>query len=280
MRVVVLIFILLLASCRAVPVAEDLNQTEANQIVALFNTRGIASYSKRETSGKPVYSVEVDRSYYALAKNLLAERNLPGPRKAGIDELLEPQGFLPNTREMEALRLDHALAREVEEVIVVHPLVTNVKVIVRNHSAQQPSERGASIFVETVSGNVLDRSELIEIVARALPGISKDKIYIKSESLVAEDNTTVEQGLYNKEGKLVRVALVPFLFNWHVPESDYNAMVIVLIICFIILAMIGGLVGYWFGYYQHSKNYIDMGLPDMGPRSLRLERVNRDMPEV
>lgn len=281
-RLTLTLFILFaLSSCRAVSIADDINQTQANQIVALLHSHGISAYARHDSAGKDKYSIEVDRSYYSQAKTLLAEKNWPGPIKPNISELTASRGLIPNSREMESLRIDNARAVEVEEILQAHPSILMAKAVVHFSAASEDSQRGVSIILQTRNGSNLNKADIEKIVAHVLPGVSSEKILVDIQEEVKPDSGQEIVGVLNDDGKVQKVPLVPFLFNWKVPEDDYNAMVYILITCFALLAIIGGLIGYWFGYYMHSKQFLDVGgIPDLSARSLRLDKPSREMPEV
>jgi type III secretory pathway lipoprotein EscJ len=275
-----LIILLCFSSCRAVSIADNVDQNQANQIVALLNSRGISSYARKDSGGKDSYSVEVDQAYYAQAKTMLVEKDLPKKAQVNLSELMAPQGLLPNSREIEAIRIDQALALQVESILLAHPAVAHAKAVVRNSSVESEGNKGASVVIQKLSSSNLASADVLKIVHRVLPDISEQNILISVEEETKGQITGEVQGVYNKSGNLSYVPLVPFLFNWRVPDTDFNAMVFVLIGCFLVLGLIGALIGYWFGYYHHSRQFIDQGLPDLTARSLKIERSVRDMPEV
>lgn len=269
-----------LSACNNVPIAEDLSQSEANQIIALLASNGIYAVSSKDAGGKPKYDVEVNKSFYTQAKTILVEKSLPNADRQSFSEIIEARGLLPNSREMEALRLDHALALELEETLNSHPSIVNAKVIVRSHSVPDASGRAASIVIKERGDRSVSREEVQSVASKALPGIALESIVINiSKEYIGGESFSV-QGAENKEGKVISVPLTHFLFNWKVPESDYNAMVMVLIICFLVIAILGGLVGYWYGYFKNSKVMLENGLPDLNLRApLRIDRVDKG-PEI
>lgn len=278
--IILALLLLLIAGCSSVPVAEDLDQFQANEIISLLNAQGIASSATREASGRGKYSVSVEKTYYTQAKTLLAERGLPSPTRPTFEELVQPRGFLPNSREVDALRLDHALAIELENALAAHPGISSAKVIVRSRTVMSGQDPTVSVILQERVGKELNRDDIAILVKRAVPGVKREDVFITSTKEPQNDKNQASIGLYQGHGELLRVPLVPFLFNWRVPEDDYNAMAIVLVICFLILAFIGGLVGYWFGYFYNLKNSVDQPFSDHGIRSLRLDRAGRENSEV
>ncbi len=272
---------LLLQSCNKVMIAEDISQNEANQIIATLARHGIFASSTREDSGKPKYSVAVDNSYYIEAKSILVEKSLPKLDKTSFLDIVESRGLLPNSREIEALRVDHAMAVELEEVLNSHADIRIAKAVVRSHVSDGLSERAVSVIIQEKAEKKINPEEIQNIINTAVPGSKPENIVlnITQESVFnsnEQDSKISEKGILRKDGKEIYVPLTHFLFNWKVPESDYNEIVIIMIICIFVIAIIGGLVGYWYGFFKNSKFLIENGLTDLSARTLRIDRNDRN----
>jgi type III secretory pathway lipoprotein EscJ len=265
-----------LSGCNNVRVAEDVSQTEANQIISELSKHGIYAVSTKTDATKPKYHVEVNNSFYTQAKSILVEKSLPKEGdKASFVDLVEARGLLPNSREIEGLRLDHAMAVELEEALNTHPDIAGAKVVIRSHETETGSGRAVSVIIQEKADRTIDQANIKEIVKKTVPGLSDENIILtvgKASSASAEGGL-VQHGV--QEGSEVFVPLTHFLFNWQVPEADYNAIVIVLIICFFVIAILGWMMGFWYGYFRNTKHIIEGGLPDLTMRNLRLDRPER-----
>lgn len=277
-RLFVVVGLLLVAGCNSTPIAEGVSQTQANQIVALLNNHGIAAQSSRDTGGSK-YTVEVRRSYYSQAVSLLTEKGYPREEKLTFNELTAQQGFLPSSREMEALRLDHALAGEVEELLESHPAVTEAKVIVRLNSVKENADSGVSVLVQQRFERALQKEEVADIVARAVPGVQRQNITVSLHVLPPEQQIGPNEGVQNVNGKVSRVPLISFLLGWRVPEDDYNGFALTLIGCFVAMVVVGAVAGYWYGYYHQSKHYFEGEPLDGMQPALKLDKPRRDLTE-
>lgn len=268
---------LLLSGCNTVPVAEDVSQSQANEMVAILNDHGISAVASRESGGKGKYSVDVKRSYYSQAVSLLHEKGLPGERKPTFGELIAQNGLIPNSREMDALKLDHALATEVEEMLQNHPGIAAARVIVRLNFLKTAQEPAASVIVQQKPGAGISPEQLAPVITQIIPGIKNENVSVTVVSAVADDEVSGSEGVFNIKGKVLRVPLAPFLFFWRVPEDDYTQIVLILFGCVAVVACVGAIFGYWYGYYQHSKQYFDTTLPEVVPRAPKYDRVRRDV---
>lgn len=267
-----------MVACSSAPIAQDIAQSQANEIVALLADNGISAVAQKGSGGGARYSVEVDAEYYTRAISLLHRHGLPGEVKRSFNELVAPQGLIPNSREMESLRLDHALATEIEEAVSNHPGVASVRVIVRASFLKDKSEPAVSAVIQQKPGAALNAEALTGVIQRAVPGMRPENVFVSMESapaLSAGDGGL--EGVVNVGGAVVRVPLVPFLFG-RVPKDEYKLFTFGLVGCLVLLGCVGGVLGYWWGYYHRAKPVFDDNDPDA--RHLRLDRVRRDLPEA
>lgn len=268
---------MLLSGCSSVPVAEDISQSQATEIVAILSDHGISAIASRESGGKGKYSVEVKRSYYSQAVSLLHDKGLPGERKSSFNELISQNGLIPNSREMDALKLDHALATEVEEMMQNHPGIASVRAIVRLNFLKNNQEPAVSLIVQGRPGATVNSDDLVPLVAQIIPGIHKEKVSITIAPVAPDEKLSGSEGVFNDNGKVLRVPLAPFFFFWRVPEDDYAQIALLLFVCIAVVSGVGAILGYWYGYYQHSKHYFDTTLPEIVPRASRAERARREI---
>jgi type III secretory pathway lipoprotein EscJ len=247
-RLLSLALLVCVTGCDGVPIVEDVSQEQAREVVAVLNAEGIHASANRKTGGGGKYSVEVSQKHYVKANDLLHARGLPRPLKATFEELVAQKGFLPRSREMEALSLDHALALQVEEMVSHNPAVVKAKAIVRFNSVPEGGEKGVSVAVQERSPGRVSRDEITEISRRVVPGIRPDQVWFsvhKSEETGGKEIAKGER----------RVPTAPFLFGIaDVSEDDHVALSFTFIGSIIIVAFAGGLVGYWYGLtYSATK---------------------------
>ncbi len=278
--------VLSVSGCSGSPIAQDLTQNQANEIVAVLNNSGISAVAQRESGSKGKFSVEVRRADYSQSVTILHERRLPSEARATFSELVSPSGLLPNSREMDALRVDRALATEIEDLLSVHPNVFRARVIVRSHFLKEAIEPGVSIVIQERIGRGIPEKEVRDVVAKVLPGVKDTDIVLSIYPALAEQHTSFSaEGAVQAGGAVVRVPLTPFLFFWRVPEDEYVQIVAVIAGFLVLVAVVAAIVGYWYSLYQHSREYFESSLPDlMSPRAQgRLPRPktesNQDLEE-
>ncbi len=276
--VVAVIAVVVMTGCGSTPIAQDIAQNQANEIVALLADNGISSAARKSSGGQGRYVVEVDAEHYTQAISLLHRAGLPGEPRRSFSDMVMPQGLIPNSREMESLRLDRALGVEIEEALQNHPGVASARVIVRSSFVKEGGEPGVSAIVQRhVDANV-NIEALTGIIARAVPGIAPERIMVALETATSQPSGVASvEGAVNAAGSVVRVPLVPFVFL-RVPKDEYNYFVFGFVGALVVLCGVGAVIGYWFGFYHRTKPGYDEDMVD--PRQLRLDRSRRDVPEI
>ena len=270
--------VLFCVSCSSVPVAKDLSQRQANEIVAVLNSVGINSIAVRDSSGGRVkYTVEVRKGFYSQAVGILHEKGLP--EEDLFTEMIEQKGIIPNSREVEALRLDHAAAIEIEQLLHNHPGVSSARVIVRLNSLKENAPASVSAIIQERAQQNLNRDELTAIISRTVPGIAPENVSVWVSPADTTEMITGKFGVLNQKGKVITVPLVPFLLAWRVPDDDYDEIALALISFLLIMGLVGAIIGYWFASFQKSKLSFHDELPDAMPRALRIDRPGKDMTE-
>ena len=250
--VVALLSILLLTSCNQQDIAEDLNQKQAHEIIALLNSYGITAESQKGRGSNATFAVSVRSSHYQQSVSLLHEKNLPSPTEPSFEDLIAQKGFIPNSKEIESLRLDHAMAREIEEVLENHPEIISTKAIVRLNFLEVKDNAGASLVVQTKEGSRINSIAIRQIASGILPGIDQERINISVSTEAVKNTELTPLGVKNENGTTMAVPLVPF-FIWLVPEAELGSMIIILCILLALAVSIGLFLGYLLVYFRKSK---------------------------
>lgn len=243
---VVVLFTLALAGCGSTPVADDLAQREANEIVAVLRERGITgSVSKGRGSGR--YSVSVASAKYGEAASVLSRLGLPGERRATFQEMTATSGIIPSSRAVENLRLDRAIAAQIEDLLQARSDVYATSAVVRRHVAgsEKPS---VSVIVQRLPGATLTPDEVRDIAAHAVLGVSKEDVFVSiGDSPRFKDAAGRD---LPQEG----ADLVPFLLLWQVPRDHYNSLAGVVVVLLVIVAALSGLAGYIIGQFAWIRS--------------------------
>lgn len=174
--------LLVLSSC-TVPVAADLDEAEANRVVALLTSTGIAAEKGTERGESGRFRVEVPRDDGTRAASVLGDEGLPAEKKHGVLDALGSNSLVPSrTAEHERLLagvsgdLEHTLmgvdgtvsARVHLAVPRADPLTDgtgappSASVLLRHHGAHCP----------------LAPADIQRLVAGAVPGLSPERVSV------------------------------------------------------------------------------------------------------
>ncbi len=268
--------------CESRDIAQDLSQREANQIVTLLNDNGIVAFSERQKGGKSSYSVSIDSDLYPQAVSLLHRHNLPAEKRPSVADIVGSSGFLPGSREVEALRLDYALSTHLEEVISAHPNVERVRASVRLHTVVNGQMPAAGLIVQLKEeGKGPNIDQMIQIAQKAIPGIPADRIsIITSGSKINTEVGAEESGvLATQSGGVKKFPLTRFLGFWQVPQQHYTSLALTLTAIVLIVGVAAAGLGYWTCMYQKTRDGIETNMPELLPRSSRNERRKPEIEE-
>lgn len=277
LKVVLLVLLLSLSACDTSPLAYDRTQRQANEIVAVLNANGITALSEREGSGRGKYRVSVNADQYTPAVAILHDKGLL--RESEFDSLVQERGFLPNSRELEALRVDRARAVEIEEMLQNHPAILSSKVVVRQDYPSNNPQPSVAVIITVRAGYTLSREEIKSIITRVVPGIRDENVAIQIPDTGSLGNVFTVEGANNQGGRVVRIPLVGFLFGWRIAQDDYNGLALTFL-CFLgLVGLLAALLGYSYGAYRRSEPDLSSTLPEPAVRSGRIDRVVKNIAE-
>lgn len=277
-RVILLLLLALaVAGCNSMSVAGNIDQAQANEIISLLHTNGISAVAEKETGGRGQFNVVVRKQQYSEAVTLLAKNGYPREPRKSFSELIAQRGMIPASREVEALRLDHALAVEIAELLQNHPGVSSARAAVRSNFVNEEALPSIAVVIQSKGDTPPEAQEIMEIVSRLVPGVKPDGVKITIGDAAPTALTNSNEGVFNDSGHVYRAPLIPFIF-WRVPEQDYQGLMLL----FIGVIVATGLAGYFMGYWSSSARSArhDTGeLVEGAAKALRIERGRKNLPE-
>ncbi|MCI5066148.1 hypothetical protein MRY87_10525 [bacterium] len=272
-----------LTGCSEQPVAEDLTQEQAREVVAVLSERGIASSFERERRGSDEYTVAVSTGLFSEAVKVLHETGVPERSREAFTKSLSSSSFLPDSRLVEAMRLDHAKSLQIESLLENFPQVISAKVVVQFYADRLPrtpgrssllraeedpfdeeavtgsapesrkkarrrsrSEHGASVVLKTAAGERISAEEVQNLIRSVIPGLSRERIHISLAPLPVA-SPEGEEGVAGQSEEST-VALQDFLFGWRVAREDYLGLALSLFGTVLLFGCAGLFGGYWYGY--------------------------------
>lgn len=179
----------LAAGC-AVPVAADLDDPDANRVVAALESAGIAAEKTRDPGTDARYRVDVPRAEAARAAAVLGEQGLPPRKTPGVLDALGTSALVPS-RTAEHERLLMGIAGELERTLASAPGVTSARVHLavprQGALAGDPAAKPtASVLVQyRGKASPLSDSDIRELVTHAVSGLDAEHVFVASVAVPA-----------------------------------------------------------------------------------------------
>jgi len=138
-----------LQGCKEQVLYSQLNEQEANEMVALLYASGLPASKIGEKGG--VYRVDTSTEAFAGAMAVLQSHGLPRKRFSSLGEVFAKEGFVSSPLE-ERARLNHAVAEELSHTLtrIDGVLVARVHLAVpeKEHLAEKTQASSASVFIK------------------------------------------------------------------------------------------------------------------------------------
>ena len=214
-----------MTACKEEIVARNLDQKQANEIVSVFSKFKISSKVTKDINSKKLLMIKVARDDYEEAASILTVKGLPKDKGASFSEVISHHGILPDSKRMEDLRLDKALALEIEDTLAKINEFSNVSVVVRKEYLGELAKPQVSVLlISNVEDEYINYDNVFDIIQTAIPGIEKDniKIIVEMESNNDLLNGNFAKSLDKDNPKLIR--LEKFLGKFNVSKDDYSRL--------------------------------------------------------
>lgn len=172
---------LMLAACGDQEVYGQLQETEANEMVAALRRADIAAEKSR--SGEGEWSISVARENFPEAVRVLAASGLPQDDFATLGDIFAKKGFVSSPLE-ERARLIHGLSQELNHTISEIDGVVQARVHLAIPEADPLSEKArpssAAVFVKFQPGyDLLRQTGAIKaLVTNSIEGLSYDRVTV------------------------------------------------------------------------------------------------------
>lgn len=192
-RALVLLVALLLSACEA-ELYNNLDQRQANEMIAALQQRGIAAQRVPVKGGQ--YTVVVDKGRFAESIAILKEAGLPKQEFQNLGQVFKKDGLVSSPMQERAqmiFALSQELSRTVSEIDGVLSARVHLVLPENDPLRQQLVPSSASVFIRHRSnmpvGNLVPQVKML--VANGVAGLSYDKV---SVVLVPVDAQKTSQG--------------------------------------------------------------------------------------
>ena len=112
----------------SVPIAQDLDDGAANEIIAALDTEGIAAAKEPDTRSDGRWQLTVRQGDTARAARLLTTQNLPAPHWAGLRQVTDTNALVPSLQSEQA-RLLSGLSNDLEQSLLSVPGIVAARVL-------------------------------------------------------------------------------------------------------------------------------------------------------
>jgi type III secretion protein J len=176
----VLLAALLLSACEA-ELYNNLDQRQANEMVATLQQHGIAAQRVAVKGGQ--YTVEVDKGRFAEAINVLKEAGLPKQEFQNMGQVFKKDGLVSSPTQERAqmiFALSQELSKTVSEIDGVLSARVHLVLPENDPLRQQLVPSSASVFIRHRSNaqvaNLVPQVKML--VANGVAGLSYDKVSV------------------------------------------------------------------------------------------------------
>lgn len=251
-KLIVILAACTLIACQDAEVAHELNQRQVNEIITVLAEQGIPAKAIKGVGSRSQFVVRVPATQYSEAVSILHYEGLPKIEEPSLSDLLSPKGFLPNSRELEGMRIERALATELEEMLKANPAISEAKATIRRPNFEGVGPQPAvhvSLIIRKFPERQLDRDTIVGLITNMVPGVSVGSVVTDIQDampLASDLRKGIERSGSN--GKIVSVPMKEFLGWWRVAENDYDRMILVLLISVLGFLLLGLFVGFSLGF--------------------------------
>lgn len=180
-RLAILFTCLLLAACSAADLYSNLNERQANEMIAALQTAGIEASKQSKDSTN--WTVRVSRGDFARAVDTLRAEGLPRDEFESLGRVFKKEGFVSSPLE-ERARLIYGLSQELSNTIsaIDGVVVARVHLAVpdRGPLADKPRSASASVMVKHRPGVDLSGQigQIKALVVNSVEGLTYDSVTV------------------------------------------------------------------------------------------------------
>jgi type III secretion protein J len=263
-RALVLLVALLLSACEA-ELYNNLDQRQANEMIATLQQRGIPAQRVAVKGGQ--YTVVVDKGRFADAIATLKEAGLPKQEFQNMGQVFKKDGLVSSPMQERAqmiFALSQELSRTVSEIDGVLSARVHLVLPENDPLRQQLVPSSASVFIRHRSNMPVNNlvPQVKMLVANGVAGLSYDKVSVVLVPVDAQ-----------KENKGQDLEMVSFFGLWMQRDNLAQAMWMFFGLVALVILLAGAL---GFVFFRQRGRVYALGSPRPVPSNL----VNAPSPNV
>ena len=179
-RLALLALLLTLTACAKSPLFSDLNESEADQIVAVLLDKDIQCDKVAGKEG--AWVVNIDKKDFPRAVAILDSAGLPRDRFKSMGDIFQKSGLVSTPSE-ERIRFMYALSQELGQTIEKFDGVVTARVHIalsENDSGETPRPASAAVFIKYRPGYDLEsvKPDIKNLVAKSVEGLAYDNVTV------------------------------------------------------------------------------------------------------
>lgn len=239
--------LLLLVGCGETDLYTNLQEKEANEMIAILLQKGISATKKAGTEN--TWNVYSDRTQFALAVDVLKDRGYPKDRFASIGEVFQKSGLVSSPLE-ERVRFMYALSENLSKTLTLISGVVTARVHIVLPEADPYSEKitpsSAAVFITHLPDADIEESvrEIKYLVTNSIEGLDYEKVTV---ALFPTTLSSAETVVSNRE------ALTNIL-GIRVAHASVGLLWILFGLAAIILAGSMGAAAFFYWKYNQTKS--------------------------
>ncbi|MBV8967840.1 MAG: type III secretion inner membrane ring lipoprotein SctJ [Verrucomicrobia bacterium] len=182
-RFALLALLLTLAACSKSPLFSDLNESEADQIVAVLLDKDIQCDKVAGKEG--AWVVNIDKKDFPRAVAILDSEGLPRDRFKSMGDIFQKSGLVSTPSE-ERIRFMYALSQELGQTIEKFDGVVTSRVHIAlsvSDSSETPRPASAAVFIKYRPGYDLEsvKPDIKNLVSKSVEGLAYDNVTVMLE---------------------------------------------------------------------------------------------------
>lgn len=189
----VLLACLVLAGCSRVTLFNNLDERQANEVMAVLLAHGINVDKRNSIASDSGYQIRVNQGDFPQAMQVLQSRGLPRQAYVSICDVFQREGFVSSATEERArlqCSFEQALARTLSSYAGVAEARVHIALPERDPIGGTSGQASASVVIfEQAGANIRNEEHHIKVVVKdAVPGLTDvNQVSIKFNTVPAPD---------------------------------------------------------------------------------------------
>ena len=180
---------LMLAACGQVTMHSNLDENQANEVLAVLLANGINADKRASVSSENGYQIRVSRGEFAQAMEALRARGLPRPPLQSLCDVFQRQGFVSSATEERARQQcgwEQDLTRTLSSYAGVASARVHIALPERDPIGGTMGDASASVVIfEQAGANLRNEEHNFKVLVKdAVPGLSNiNQVSVKFNTL-------------------------------------------------------------------------------------------------